>query len=137
ELFSVMITRGLPDGSSAPQPPAILWEALERYQWPGNLRELENFARSYAVSGDSEQVIAEIERRTKALKVGSSNGRVSLKEQVRQASRQLESKIILQALGRHRWNRRRTAAALKISYRALLYKMKECRLREDVAQGYD
>ena len=54
---------------------------------------------------------------------------VSLRERVRQASRQFESEIILDALEKHRWNRRRTAEALRISYRLLMYKMKSCNLR--------
>lgn len=53
----------------------------------------------------------------------------SLRERVRQATRQIESEIIIEALERHRWNRRRTAEALKISYRSLMYKMKNCDLR--------
>ncbi len=55
----------------------------------------------------------------------------SLRERVRQATRQIESEIIIEALERHRWNRRRTAEALKISYRSLMYKMKSCDLRGD------
>ena len=54
---------------------------------------------------------------------------ISLRERVRQASRQFESEIILDALEKHRWNRRRTAEALRISYRLLMYKMKSCNLR--------
>lgn len=56
---------------------------------------------------------------------------VSLRERVRQAARQVESEIIIQALEQHRWNRRRAAEALKISYRSLMYKMKSCNLRAD------
>jgi two-component system, NtrC family, response regulator AtoC len=54
----------------------------------------------------------------------------SLRERVRQATRQIESEIILEALEQHRWNRRRTAEALRISYRLLMYKMKSCNLRD-------
>jgi DNA-binding NtrC family response regulator len=55
----------------------------------------------------------------------------SLRERVRQATRQIESEIILEALQQHRWNRRRTAEALRISYRLLMYKMKSCNLRDE------
>jgi len=61
----------------------------------------------------------------------TSQHTVSLRERVRHATRQIESEIILEALERHRWNRRRTAEALKISYRLLMYKMKNCNLRDD------
>ena len=57
----------------------------------------------------------------------------SLRERVRQASRKVEAEIILEALEQHRWNRRRTAEALRISYRSLMYKMKNCNVREDNA----
>ena len=64
------------------------------------------------------------------VRVPSPSG-ISLRERVRQATRQVESEIILEALEQHRWNRRRTAEALKISYRLLMYKMKSCNLRGD------
>jgi DNA-binding NtrC family response regulator len=54
----------------------------------------------------------------------------SLRIRVRHAARQIESKIIREALEQHQWNRRRTAQALKISYRSLMYKMKTCNLRD-------
>ena len=64
------------------------------------------------------------------VQVSSSTG-ISLRERVRQATRKIESDIILEALEQHRWNRRRTAEALRISYRLLMYKMKSCNLRND------
>jgi DNA-binding NtrC family response regulator len=54
----------------------------------------------------------------------------SLRKRVREATREIESAIILEALEQNRWNRRRTAEALQISYRLLMYKMKNCNLRE-------
>ena len=60
----------------------------------------------------------------------------SLRAVAREAARQMESRIILETLAQHRWNRRRTAEALRISYRSLMYKMKYCKLRdEDQFQG--
>ncbi len=55
----------------------------------------------------------------------------SLRERVRQATRKIEAEIIVEALRQHRWNRRRTAEALGISYRSLMYKMKNCKVRDD------
>jgi two-component system, NtrC family, response regulator AtoC len=60
-----------------------------------------------------------------------SAARTSLREKVRQAVIKTESEIIKEALERHRWNRRKTAEALRISYRSLMYKMKHCNLRDD------
>jgi DNA-binding NtrC family response regulator len=54
----------------------------------------------------------------------------SLRERVRDATRRIEAEIIMEALERHRWNRRRTAEALRISYRLLMYKMRNCNLRD-------
>jgi len=48
-----------------------------------------------------------------------------LKQVTRQAVRELEGKIILKALEAHNWNRKQVARALGISYRALLYKVRE------------
>ena len=59
----------------------------------------------------------------------SSSGGASLREKVREAARQVEAEMIMKALEKHRWNRRRAAEALKISYRSLMYKMNACNLR--------
>ena len=56
---------------------------------------------------------------------GANGGRVSLKEVARAASREAEKELILKALTRTRWNRRRAAQELQISYKALLYKLKQ------------
>jgi DNA-binding NtrC family response regulator len=55
----------------------------------------------------------------------------SLRERVKEATRQIESEIILETLEQNRWNRRRTAKALRISYRLLMYKMKSGNLRDE------
>jgi transcriptional regulator with PAS, ATPase and Fis domain len=75
---------------------------------------------------------AEIERRQHTLPSQPSPGTTAaLKDQVKQASKRAESEIILRTLEQHRWNRRRTAEALRISYRSLMYKMKNCDIRSD------
>jgi DNA-binding NtrC family response regulator len=53
----------------------------------------------------------------------------SLREAAFEARKRAEAQIILAALDKHRWNRRRAAEALSISYRSLMYKMKYCGLR--------
>ena len=57
--------------------------------------------------------------------LGGIGGRVSLKQAARAASREAEKEIILRVLTRTRWNRRRAAEELQISYKALLYKLKQ------------
>jgi two-component system response regulator AtoC len=54
-----------------------------------------------------------------------SSEKISLKDAARAASREAEREIILQVLARTRWNRRRAAQELQISYKALLYKLKQ------------
>jgi len=51
--------------------------------------------------------------------------RVSLKEASKAASREAEKELILKVLNKTRWNRRRAAQELQISYKALLYKLKQ------------
>jgi transcriptional regulator with PAS, ATPase and Fis domain len=65
----------------------------------------------------------------------TSNRGESLRKRVRHAARQIESSIIREALEQHHWNRRRTAEALNISYRSLMYKMKACNLRDNQAMA--
>jgi transcriptional regulator with PAS, ATPase and Fis domain len=60
-----------------------------------------------------------------------SADRTSLRARVREVIVKTESEIIKETLERHRWNRRKTAEALQISYRSLMYKMKHCKLRDD------
>ena len=56
---------------------------------------------------------------------GVSGDSISLKQAAREASRKTERKIILQSLERTHWNRKRSARELQISYKALLYKLKQ------------
>jgi DNA-binding NtrC family response regulator len=60
---------------------------------------------------------------------------VSFRERLRAATREIESRLIMDALERNRWNRRRAAEALQISYRSLMYKMKRCNLRDSADFG--
>jgi two-component system response regulator AtoC len=57
-----------------------------------------------------------------------ADGSISLKAVTRRAVRELERKIIFKTLEANHWNRKQSAQALKISYRALLYKLKEARI---------
>lgn len=70
-------------------------------------------------------------RTEKALPKPAGSDGVTFREKVRRASREFESALILEALQKNRWNRRRTAEALEISYRLLMYKMKNCDLRTE------
>ena len=55
----------------------------------------------------------------------AAEGNYSLKEISREAARQAERELIFKMLQQTRWNRKETAEILGISYKALLYKIKE------------
>jgi two-component system, NtrC family, response regulator AtoC len=95
------------------------------YSWPGNVRELENAAKAIVALGDETVAMGGLRAMLLRPDSGNSGRRVSLKQAARAASREAEKEIILQALTRTRWNRRRAAQELQISYKALLYKLKQ------------
>lgn len=95
------------------------------YSWPGNLRELEAAARAIVAVGDESVAMGGLRSTFVRSDNGSNGTRVSLKEVARAASREAEKELILKALTRTRWNRRRAAQELQISYKALLYKLKQ------------
>ena len=134
ELFDEMLRRCANGGPAAPPVPSRMLDVLMSYEWPGNLRELQNIARTFAVTSDADEIITELNSRLrlKPAVLQTQPGDLSLREQVKGAAQKLESEIILRTLERHRWNRRQTAHSLKISYRSLLYKMKNCNLRVEV-----
>jgi DNA-binding NtrC family response regulator len=84
--------------------------------------------RTVCVSGGDAENASGDDRLAKS----SSLEGTPFRKMVREAVREVESRIILETLARHQWNRRRTAEALRISYRSLMYKMKYCKLRRDV-----
>ena len=110
---------------AAPELSAPTRQLFLDYSWPGNLKELEAAARAIVAVGDESVAMGGL----RSLLVRSDNGangaRVSLKEVARAASREAEKELILKALTRTRWNRRRAAQELQISYKALLYKLKQ------------
>jgi two-component system, NtrC family, response regulator AtoC len=137
-------------GPSA-QSPVItiaLKQAMTAYNWPGNVREMENFVRKFLVLRDADALARELQAkamRNSAAAVAApmptptpdSNANIVLPppqptevaspilEQVTKAKQQAETEAILAALNSTRWNRKQAAALLKIDYKALLYKMKK------------
>jgi len=95
------------------------------YSWPGNLRELEDAARVLVALGDEQVALGGLRALLRKPEAGVNGGGISLKAASRAASREAERELILNALTRTRWNRRRAAEELQISYKALLYKLKQ------------
>ncbi len=95
------------------------------YNWPGNIRELKDAARAIVALGDEALAMGGLRSLLRRVDRGGDGKKISLKDAARAASREAEREIILQVLTRTRWNRRRAAQELQISYNALLYKLKE------------
>jgi two-component system response regulator AtoC len=103
---------------------------LEDLDWPGNVRELSNFIARYVLIGQDAFLGQDVpqKRRPGVSASSGSNGRIELKSIAKEAIREMERNVIMDALQTHQWNRRKTAEALKISYRALIYKIREAGL---------
>ena len=134
------------------QPPPFSDYAISRmmeYTWPGNIRELENMAKRYVIVGNEAQIIRELSTHKPIMSSVSSprspqpvpeatappappsfasgNGSSetpSVLEIGRRAAMQAEREAIERVLNQTRWNRRQAAKILKISYKALLNKLK-------------
>ena len=103
---------------------------LQQRDWPGNIRELENCIARYVVLGSEEAFYAErAERKPLNFTYETTpEGNIPLKHIAQQVTRRMEHDLILKVLQANHWNRRKTAEVLKISYRALLYKVRQAGL---------
>jgi two-component system, NtrC family, response regulator AtoC len=107
-----------------------LMQACLNYSWPGNLRELSNFVKRYLVLGDENLAIQEL--RPKSDGTGApfdvaqnAEPLAGLKSVARSAKDEAEAEAIRHALDETNWNRKQAAVLLKISYKALLYKIRQ------------
>jgi two-component system response regulator AtoC len=104
--------------------------AICEYDWPGNIRELENHVKRYVIlAGEGsfpEELLNKMEL-PRSIDRSPEDG-LSLGAYTKQVLREVERNRILKVLQEHHWNRRRTAEALQISYRSLLYKIKRANL---------
>jgi two-component system, NtrC family, response regulator AtoC len=108
-----------------------LMSVLQKYHWPGNIRELENLIKRYVILGSEEVISNDLVARSEQEFFNPEinlDGPISLKKLTRQATRELERKVILKVLQAHHWNRKQAARTLCISYRALLYKIRDAGL---------
>jgi two-component system response regulator AtoC len=140
---------------------AELSELFLTYEWPGNIRELENMMKRLVILQDEQLVIREIARAAKPVAAyasagagaaGSATAAVATSEPdefevdddvpageepppppgsrladvAKAASVKAERALIEDTLQQVRWNRRRAAEQLGVSYKTLLNKIKEC-----------
>jgi two-component system response regulator AtoC len=106
------------------------------HNWPGNIRELENVVKNIVALGDEKLAVSSLVTvpMTAPRPVAVVESRVrSLKVAARAASREAERELILKALERTRWNRKRAAQELQISYKSLLYKLKQIGMTDSEA----
>ncbi len=104
--------------------------ACMRHPWPGNLRELENFIKRYLVLGDERAMLSELSQHDGHLLSSLDPSRMAspsggLKKLVSNLKGEAEAEVIAAVLHRNQWKRKQTAAELKISYKALLYKIRQ------------
>jgi two-component system response regulator AtoC len=148
---------------------ADLSHRFVNYDWPGNVRQLENLIKRMVILGSESAIVRELQPPAPILfrpqpssrparehvtmpppvqpppaavtgdaghgagttvavpmaAASPANGSVSLKDIARTAAREAERELILRMLTRTRWNRKEAAEILGISYKALLYKIKE------------
>ncbi|HTZ48967.1 MAG TPA: sigma-54 dependent transcriptional regulator [Verrucomicrobiae bacterium] len=121
-------------GKPVPTPSKHLLDAAVNYPWPGNLRELENFVKRYVILEDDEGSLREL------VEMSATRQRIAprpepnlpreqgLKALVRGLKDEAEMEAIADALEKTRWCRKDAAKMLGISYKALLYKMRQFNL---------
>jgi DNA-binding NtrC family response regulator len=124
---------------------------LMAYDWPGNIRELENLCKRYVIVGGETQILRELSDRSLAKRPltspasmspvssgpatsrdGEISPTLSLLEVGRRAAWEAERRAIVQMLETTRWNRREAARRLQVSYKALLNKIKQMQLEDEV-----
>jgi two-component system response regulator AtoC len=117
------------DKECDPLGPEIL-NYLENLNWPGNVRELSNCIARFVLIGQDAFAPKDVPPRSKTLAPSGStaNGNLTLKNIAKEAIQEMERNVILEALRTNRWNRRKTAEVLRISYRALIYKIRDAGL---------
>jgi two-component system response regulator AtoC len=147
-------------GEVPAQIPPELERAFLNYQWPGNIRELENIIRKFLVLRDAGPIVRELSGRPKFEPVSRSTPTalpndiavhevkappvpvmpaltsvssepIPLLEQLERTKREAERKAILDVLKATNWNRRQAAVLLHIEYKALLYKMKGLSIKKE------
>lgn len=107
-------------------------DSCHRYSWPGNVRELENLIKRYLILGEEALVLGDLEASEKppvrshsapAAPTGAQQG--DLKSLVRGLKGEAEAEAITRALEQTNWSRKEAARLLNISYKALLYKIRQ------------
>ncbi len=114
---------------------------FKEYDWPGNIRELENMIKRTILFGEEEGIRALQESNgndkndallsdSPRVSVRKGMDRVNLKQIGREAAETAEKEVLEKTLNDTHWNRKEAAKLLRVSYKALLYKIQKYRLDE-------
>jgi two-component system response regulator AtoC len=112
------------------------------YDWPGNVRELENLVKRLVILDDERFIFSEFKSKNvipesvvpppplsrSVEDLDLTKGPINLKEIARKAATEAERRMIAAVLQQTSWNRRKAAKLLDVSYKTLLYKIRECGL---------
>ena len=134
------------DGSPVRQLPRELQEAFVRHDWPGNVRELENAVRRFTILPDIEMALADLKRSgawaqpapaVRPVEAVAAREEpdgppesLSLRQVASRAAEDAERKLVRRVLTETKWHRKEAASRLKISYKALLNKLKRWEAEE-------
>jgi two-component system response regulator AtoC len=123
-----------------PQLSDRLMRALDRYAFPGNVRELENMMKRIIVLESESQILDEVLRADRSGRppgstllrlieeIEATAGQIPLREVGRRAAQEAERETIDRVLHHTQWNRKQAARLLRVSYKTLLQKIRDCGL---------
>ena len=128
-------------------------QRMTQYDWPGNIRELENLCKRFVIVGSETQILRELSSHGRAEAAPSlhdapipgqlpalappenpDTSDLSLLEVGRRAAWEAERRAIQQMLETTHWNRREASRRLQVSYKALLNKIKQMQLEESASK---
>jgi two-component system, NtrC family, response regulator AtoC len=122
--------------STVEELPVELMDAFYRYDWPGNIRQLENAMKRFLILPDITMTLSELKEPVQVAAASASasavvvtpiwtkEDKMSLKDVGSRAAEQAEKELVLRVLEETAWNRKQAARRLNICYKALLNKLK-------------
>jgi two-component system, NtrC family, response regulator AtoC len=103
-----------------------MMQYLQNLHWPGNIRELSNGIARHVLLGTEANIGFTTVAKAPSISAQLiGKDKIPLKQLSKEAVRDREKALILETLKANHWNRRKSAQALKISYRTLIYKIRD------------